>query len=59
MDLEQRVWAEIDKICAVNKSWVEMKNQGSCVSTFADENQFETEDAEDNMYVGVVLENLQ
>ena len=59
MNIESLVWKEIDKICAVNGAWVEMKNQESCVSTFVEENMFETEAAEDNVYVTAVAENLE
>lgn len=59
MKIESFVWKEIDKICAVNGSWVEMRNQESCVSTFVEENMFETEAAEDNVYVNTVIENLE
>lgn len=59
MKLEKLVWNEIEKICEVNGAWVEMKNQETCVSTFAEENMFETEDAEDNVYVNTVVENLE
>ena len=59
MNIESLVWKEIDKICAVNGAWVEMRNQESCVSTFVEENMFETEAAEDNVYVNTVVENLE
>ena len=59
MKIESFVWKEIDKICAVNGAWVEMRNQESCVSTFVEENMFETEAAEDNVYVNAVVENLE
>ena len=59
MKIESFVWKEIDKICAVNGAWVEMRNQESCVSTFVEENMFETEAAEDNVYVNAVVENLK
>ena len=36
-----------------------MRNQESCVSTFADENMFETEEPENNLYVIGVTENLE
>lgn len=49
MNIEKLVWKEIDKICAVNGAWVEMRNQESCVSTFVEENMFETEAADDNL----------
>ena len=59
MSIESLVWEEIDKICEVNGAWVEMRNQESCVSTFADENMFETEEPENNLYVIGVTENLE
>ena len=59
MKIESLAWKEIDKICAVNGAWVEMRNQESCVSTFVEENMFETEAAEDNVYVNTVVENLE
>ena len=57
--LEKLVWDEIDKICGVNNSWIEMRNQESCVSIFAGENGFEIENAEGNVFVTCVVESLQ